>query len=1074
MTESGAFVGREAELSSVRGALRGGARLLLVVGDAGIGKTRLVTEGLRDAEAELRRSARGACLPLAERLPLLPVAEALDALSRREGGALFERALASAPDYVRMEAGRLLPRLLPPHASAAGPMGEWERDRLFSGLVDLLVEVAGEVGLVLVIDDVHWADTGTLDFLTFLTRAGRAAAVPVVATCRSDEVRLDPAVTRWLAHVRSGGQATEIRLGPLSRAEVAEQVAGLMGRAAAGVADEMFARGEGNPFFTEQLVAAVLASPADAELVAGRGFPVQLAELLAARAAGCGEAGRAVLAALAVARRPLSEEQLRGVAELDLAPIRIGLRELAEARLISETSIGRYRARHALLAEAIAGGLLAGERMVLHRRIAEALEAAGQPAFAAEVAGHWAGAGCAAEELPARVKAAEAAERVFGYAEAAKHWQRAVELGHALPSTSGEDAAGDDLPRWYLRAVDDLLVAGDSERAGALADEAYRLYAGHPDPATAAVVHERAGRIRALGVTLLGRPDSSDDGLALIKHALRLFEQAPPSVDQAEAWYYYALLFGETQPDVFISAAERALDIAEHVRAMSLTSRTLSLLTLGSFLEGRIEDGFKLIHRARALATRSGDADAALSVAVFEGSALQSVGRFHDAAAAGMQALETARQSGLQAYYKTSIVAGNVADALLCQGRTAEAGALIDPLTGGPPDAEHRFAHGIRAAIDLRRGDLQAASRRWQDIEALGEVGLMENAREQTLRMTELALWAGRPDEALELVHRGLDLASKAPYLTKFCGPLLASGMRACADMAERARASSDLSAAAPLAAADELADWVEHTDGEAFADHPFVAATPAERATWNAERTRVVNASDPDAWNAAATAWQSLGCPHQAGYAWWRQAEAQLYAGQSRAAAAALAAGAEAAEENAPLLSHIRRLALRARVPLRARPQATPENQEHAKTPDGHGLTSRELAVLRLLGAGRTNAQIGAELFISPKTASVHVTSILRKLGVTSRVQAAAVAERAGLLHDQSALGGLPELAGPSRLRTSGRESKDPPARTPRDRPIRARPARPHPRRKGTKLTEENTHGRVQLTPPGQHHQCS
>ena len=110
-----------------------------------------------------------------------------------------------------------------------------------------------------------------------------------------------------------------------------------------------------------------------------------------------------------------------------------------------------------------------------------------------------------------------------------------------------------------------------------------------------------------------------------------------------------------------------------------------------------------------------------------------------------MQALETARQAGLQAYYKTSIVAANAADALLCQGRTAEAGALIDPLTGGPPDSEHRFAHGIRADIDLLRGDLQAASRRWHAIEALGDGGLMENAREQVQRMAELALWAGRP-----------------------------------------------------------------------------------------------------------------------------------------------------------------------------------------------------------------------------------------------------------------------------------------------------------------------------------------
>ena len=173
------------------------------------------------------------------------------------------------------------------------------------------------------------------------------------------------------------------------------------------------------------------------------------------------------------------------------------------------------------------------------------------------------------------------------------------------------------------------------------------------------------------------------------------------------------------------------------------------------------------------------------------------------------------------------------------------------------------------------------------------------------------------------------------------------------------------------------------------------------------------------------------------------------MYAGQSRSAAAALQAGAEAADENAPLLSQIRRLALRARVPLQAGPEVTPGNQEQAKTPDSHGLTSRELVVLQLLATGRTNAQIGAELFISPKTASVHVTNILRKLSVTTRVQAAAVAERAGLLRDQRASGGLPELVGDVTLRTSSGESKDPPAQIPRDRPIRARPARLHPRQR-------------------------
>ena len=184
---------------------------------------------------------------------------------------------------------------------------------------------------------------------------------------------------------------------------------------------------------------------------------------------------------------------------------------------------------------------------------------------------------------------------------------------------------------------------------------------------------------------------------------------------------------------------------------------------------------------------------------------------------------------------------------------------------------------------------------------------------------------------------------------------------------------------------------------GAPFTDHPFVATIPAERATWEAERARLAGPSDPAMWGGAAKAWQDLGCPHRAGYAWWRQAQAQLDAGQPAVAAAdALRAAWAAADGHALLRTQIQVLAGRARIPLQAPAAAAPP----AEAPPPGGLTGRELAVLRLLAAGRTNAEIGAQLYISPRTAGVHVTNILRKLGVSSRVQAAAVAERAGLLH--------------------------------------------------------------------------
>lgn len=194
-----------------------------------------------------------------------------------------------------------------------------------------------------------------------------------------------------------------------------------------------------------------------------------------------------------------------------------------------------YRPRHALLAEAVASVLRRGERVVLYECSARALQAAGgEPA---EVAGHWAAAGRPREEVAPRVAAAEAAERVFGYAEAAAHWQRAIELCQTVPGT-----AGIGVPGLYVRAIDALEISGASERASALAEDAYRRFADHPDPGTAAIIHQRAAYYRGF--------DAPADGIPLIREALRLFGQAGPSALYAEAWLYRArviMFHGEGQ-----------------------------------------------------------------------------------------------------------------------------------------------------------------------------------------------------------------------------------------------------------------------------------------------------------------------------------------------------------------------------------------------------------------------------------------------------------------------------------------------------------------------------------------------
>ena len=425
----------------------------------------------------------------------------------------------------------------------------------------------------------------------------------MVVTCRGDEAPLAEHVAGWLARVRGDAGTEEIRLGPLSRAEVAGQAAALAGGPVSPqVIDYLYARAEGNAFFTEQLVAAALAGEAGAGggLRVPAGLPARLAELLAARAGRCAEDARAVLAGLAVAGRSLDEKLLTAVTGLETETVRRGLRELAAARLLAEdTAGGGHRPRHALLGEAVAAGLLPGERAVLHERAARTL--AGDPALAAEVAGHWQAAGRLAEELPARVAAAEAAERVFGYAQAAVHWQRAIELGQAQPDAAA--AAGIDVPRLSVRAIDAFYRAGDSARAALVAEEAYRRFAGHADPATAAIVCHRAA--------LFQENDAPAAGLPLMEEALRLFEQAPPSFDHADALLVYAnafLLHLEERPEASHAALNRALEIAEAAGATELIPRTLSRIAAVAFLDGQVEEGFAALDRGWALARAAQDA----------------------------------------------------------------------------------------------------------------------------------------------------------------------------------------------------------------------------------------------------------------------------------------------------------------------------------------------------------------------------------------------------------------------------------------------------------------------------------
>ena len=169
-----------------------------------------------------------------------------------------------------------------------------------------------------------------------------------------------------------------------------------------------------------------------------------------------------------------------------------------------------------------------------------------------------------------------------------------------------------------------------------------------------------------------------------------------------------------------------------------------------------------------------------------ESDALLRMGKCANAAEVALHGLRAAGQAGLKAWVFDRIPAANAAVGLLASGRTAEAAAVIDPLTAGPPDRDHWLVHQARAEIDLLRGHIEAAAGRRQQIKVcVGHIGSIEHARESAQRAAELALWAGRPGDALAEARRVLPLF-EATDLTIFCGRLLTAGLRACGYLPNR------------------------------------------------------------------------------------------------------------------------------------------------------------------------------------------------------------------------------------------------------------------------------------------------
>jgi ATP/maltotriose-dependent transcriptional regulator MalT len=984
------LVGRRTELALVTQTLVGGPgpHVMVLVGEAGVGKTRLLTQATRDARAAGVTVLAGNCLPLTDTVPFLPLTEALRALGSADARTQASAVLQRCAPHVRSE----LARLIPDWGTTAtpveqGPMEGWQRGRLFAALRDLLTALASGGPCALVVEDLHWADATTLDFLSYLAAVDRDGTTRLVLTCREEEIDPRRPVGRWLAELTRQAAVVQLRLERLSRPEVTEQIRGLLDAVAPpAFVDEVFARGGGNAFFTEQLVAASAGDQGGPR--PGVGLPAGLAQLLIARAETVGEDGREVLTALAVAGRGLDEALLTATTGLTRPRLGAAVRELADARLIDRPGLdGRYRLRHALVGEAVAADMLAGDRRERHAVMARALVANAAADGAGEVAEHWAAAGEVSQEMPWRLAAAAQAEQVYAHREAATHWERVIDLWPRLPVRARP--AGFELASAYLNALGALERCGDTKSAGRLAEEAVRSPAATADRRTLALLYERVGSFRWV-------EQQDDAGLAALEFAMELLADLPVSKEHAVVLLTYGQAMWEMdRGEDARRYLNRAMEACQSQLPATEDVATLCLLAWLTFDSGDITTGMHQLDQIVALIGRDADHPAATRVAAERSQTLLILGRLDDAAAAARSGLEMARRAGLEQTAAAQYLCSILFDALAELGRYSEAEAVIRAATRWPPTSGASYDHMARARLDMLAGDLAAATNRWAAIEAVTHAGNLSYGGNLVNRGV-IDLWARRPMEALRRIQQVPDRLDAAWY-RRFTAAILSTALRACADIAEAARARRDSAGEqAARQSAQDLVDAHEAMERDPFAPHPFYVTAAAHGAIWAAELTRVAGKSDPDAWAAAAAAWTSLHRPHRTAYARWRQAEALLTAGRGPEARECLREAAAAVHNHAPLLAEIRSLARLARLDL-----ADQHTEPDATTPQPapYGLTPRETAVLRLVAEGLTNTQIGNRLFISNKTASVHVTHILSKLGVKNRPQAAALAQRAGLL---------------------------------------------------------------------------
>jgi DNA-binding NarL/FixJ family response regulator len=986
------FVGRAEELAALQAALEraagGDAAAVFVAGESGVGKTRLLRELQRHAEAAGARVLRGDCVAFgAGELPYAPIAGALRSLMRELGQDAFDDLVGPGRD----ELARLLPEL-GADSPAAGPDGRGmsaigeplAQARLFGLLRGLLDQLAAEAPVVLVVDDLQWADRSTLEFLSSLLRGLRDERLLLVCTYRSDELHRRHPLRPFLAEEERREGVERLELERFSMNELALQVAGILGATAEpDLVTRLHERSEGNAFFAEELIAA--SAEGDGPL------PSSLRDVLTLRLEALPQDARTVLSAAAAAGRRSSHRLLAAVAGLPEDALLEALRAAVAHHVLVLDDDG-YSFRHALLQEATYADLLPGERTALHLRLAEALSVdptLAEGAGAGELAQHWRAAHRMPDALAAYVRAGLEAERASAFAEAGANFEAALEIWDLIDDAP--QRAGLTKAEVVARAAETTHFAADHHRAVALGRTAIELVDAGGEVVDRALARERLGRY----LWLAGDSDSS---LAVYRDAVRILPADPPTPELARVLAAQGQILMLKGPNEEANACcQEAIEMARAVGARDVEGHALNSLGVTMSSMGDWAGAEDAMRGAARIAEELSHVDDILRAVVNLSDCIDQQGRIAEAAEMALEGARRAARFGVLSY--AGFLEGDACWRLTRVGALDEAEAisrrgLASKLTG----VSEITMHDSTGHLALRRGRLDDAeahfSRAHQGLRATSDSMWIGN---HAHGQAEIALWRSDPERAWELANGALELVADQQYLF-YTARTYTSAVKAAAEIAQRARTLGD----------DARADEARRNAREAharirelLAPERWIDCPPPEvlghEALCAAELSRAEGTPDPDAWAAAAGHFAALTMPFEQSYALWRQAEALVVgAGDRSAASEPLREAARLAHDlrAALLTAEIEGLARRARIALDDAPSEVPGESDL----DALGLTQRERAVLELVADGRTNREIGEALFMAEKTASVHVSRILAKLGVRSRVEAATAAHRLGV----------------------------------------------------------------------------